>query len=173
MAKNRKRKEEELERLARNIENAQSVVFSHFSQMTVKEQEKLRRECREKGVGFEIAKKTLLSLALARCKVQGALDISGTIGIAFGMQDQIAPSKVIAKYMNEFKGRLVIEGGIMNNALITREEVVELSKLASKDELYARFVSAINAPLSRMARALSGNLVQFVQLLNAIKEAKS
>jgi large subunit ribosomal protein L10 len=51
-------------------------------------------------------------------------------------------------------------------------EVKHLANLPSKQELLAKVVGSIKAPVSGFVGVLSGNLRKFVYALNAIKEAK-
>ncbi len=63
-------------------------------------------------------------------------------------------------------------GGLLGFKNLSQEEVVALSKLPSKEELLAKFVGTINAPVSGFVNVLAGNLRGLVQVLKAVSEVK-
>ena len=63
-------------------------------------------------------------------------------------------------------------GGILENKFINATQVADLAKLPSKQELYAKIVGSINAPVSGFVNALAGNLKNLVYALSAIKDKK-
>jgi len=62
--------------------------------------------------------------------------------------------------------------GILGDKAISKEEVIALAKLPSKEEMLARFVGTINAPVSGFVNALAGNLRNLVQVLKAVSDSK-
>jgi len=63
-------------------------------------------------------------------------------------------------------------GGLLEGKLISKEQVEALSKLPSKQELYAKLVGSLNAPISGFVNVLGGNLRGLVTVLKAISEKK-
>ena len=63
-------------------------------------------------------------------------------------------------------------GGVLERKFLSQQEVVNLSKLPSKDELIAKVVGSIRAPLAGLVNVLQGNIRGLVQVLNQIKESK-
>jgi large subunit ribosomal protein L10 len=53
---------------------------------------------------------------------------------------------------------------------MSADEVMALAKLPSKQELLAKLVGTINAPVSGFVNVLAGNIRGFVQVLKAISE---
>ena len=75
------------------------------------------------------------------------------------------------KKTNEEKVKFL--GGILENKYLKEEEVEELAQIPSKNELYAKIVGSINAPVSGFVNALSGNLKNLVYVLKAVEEKKA
>ncbi|PIV52072.1 50S ribosomal protein L10, partial [Candidatus Falkowbacteria bacterium CG02_land_8_20_14_3_00_36_14] len=69
-------------------------------------------------------------------------------------------------------GKIDFLGGILENKFISAEEVSNLAKLPSKQELYAKIVGSIKSPLRGLVNALSGNFRNLVYVLKAIAESK-
>ena len=63
--------------------------------------------------------------------------------------------------------------GVLENKAMTQEEMVALAKLPGKDELLAKVVGSLKAPVSGLVNVLGGNLRALVYTLQAIKEQKS
>ena len=66
-----------------------------------------------------------------------------------------------------------IFGGVLEEKFMDEAEVMALSKLLSKPELYAKLVGSINAPVSGFVNVLAGTMRGLVNVLSAVKDAKS
>ncbi|MCB9799045.1 50S ribosomal protein L10 [Candidatus Nomurabacteria bacterium] len=173
MAKTRQQKQETAERLQTGIASAKSVVFANYQGLTVSAMEELRSKCREQGIEVLAAKKTLVKRALA----DNGMDVDikafeGSVAAFMGMSDEVAPAKVVNDFAktNEL---VTIFGGVLEGAYIQQEKVKALASLPSKEELYAKIVGSINAPVSGFVNVLAGNLRGLVTALNAIKDQKA
>jgi large subunit ribosomal protein L10 len=56
--------------------------------------------------------------------------------------------------------------------MISGKEVMSLATLPSKDELLAKLVGTINAPISGFVNALAGNLKNLAGVLKAVADKK-
>ncbi len=65
---------------------------------------------------------------------------------------------------------LKILGGFMNNKLMTKEEVEFLAQLPGRDELLAKLVGSIKAPVANFVYALNYNIKGLLYLLTTIKK---
>jgi large subunit ribosomal protein L10 len=166
----RQQKEEIVKELAQKIKDSKAVVFSDFKGLTVSDMTTLRSELREKEIDFKVLKKTLMTIALKDAGIE--MDITkmeGQIAVAVSAGDEVEASKIIAK-MAKVNENLKIAGGILGDKVLSQEEVVALSKLPSKDELLAKLVGTLNAPISGFANVLAGNIRGLVQVLKAVSE---
>jgi len=174
MAKTRQQKETELQYLQEKLKAAKSVIFAGASKLTVSDTEGLRRSLREQGGEVKVAKKRLLALALEKEGMPKAdtANTKGNITLAFGIEDEVSPAKVFANFAKDNEN-LVILGGILEQQYIDATRVKALASLPSRDELIAKTVGTIKAPISGFVNVLAGNLRNFVYVLNAIKETKN
>ena len=173
MAKTRQQKEQALKDLIDKLKKAKSLVFVNFSDLKVKEIEELRKNCRVENVGYLVAKKTLMKRAFK----DAGLDIDPKsfdkeVATVFGFEDEVAPARIIQEFAKEHEA-LVAFGGVLESKFVDQAKVVELSKLPSKDELLAKVVGSIKAPVSGFVNVLAGNLRNLVYVLNAVKESKN
>lgn len=173
MPKTRQQKQEVLDRLATNLEKAKSATLVSFSQLQVGEDRKLRQELHNENIKYEVIKKTLFKKSLAKAGLEG-VDIEkamGNISVAISERDEIAPAKIISRF-SKSNENVSILGGILENKWIDAVKVEALAKLSSKEELIARTVGAIKAPLSGVVNVLAGGLRGLLNVLREIKEAK-
>jgi len=170
MAKTKEQKKKEIEKIADSFKEAKAVVFTSYDGLSVADSQALRNQLRKEDVTYVAGKKTLLKRAMAASEAKDIdLDsFAGSLGLAFGRSDEVAPAKIVAKFA---KGNqhLRIHGGILEGMFITAEKVMELAKLPSRDELLAKTVHTIKAPISGLVNVLSGNLRGLVNVLNALK----
>ncbi|MFH1412549.1 MAG: 50S ribosomal protein L10 [bacterium] len=173
MAKTKKQKKNMLADMADKMNKAKSIVFASFDALGVKDNEDLRKELKQENSEYYVAKKTLFNLALKDAKLENidVKNFSGQLAVIFGYDDEVAPAKIIAKFDKSHPGKIEFMGGILENRFIEPDQVMALSKLPSKQELYANLVRSINVPFS-MVNALAGNFRNLVYVLNAVGESK-
>lgn len=158
--------------LTGKLKEAKGVVFSDFKGLAVKDMSALRRELRAEGISFKVVKKTLMSIALKEAGIEAdVLKMEGQIAVAISPQDEVAAAKILSKFAKTNEN-LKVTGGILEGKMLSIDEVVALSKLPSKQELLAKFVGTINAPVANFVRTLSGNLSGLVRVLKAVADKK-
>lgn len=174
MPKTKGQKKFILDELTDKINRAKSVIFTKFNGLGVKENEELRGKLRAENSEYFVAKKTLMNIAFKDKAIEGldAKNLDGQVAAIFGYNDEVAPAKVVAGFKKDKEGKIEFVGGILENKFIDASQVTELSKLPSKQELYAKIVGSINAPVSGFVNALAGNIRNLVNVLNAVKDKK-
>lgn len=174
MPKTKVQKQEIVRDLTHKAAKAKSVVFAQFGGLTVKENEALRKELKKENSEYCVAKKTLLDLSFKDLKLENlsVKGMEGRIAAIFGYEDEVAPAKILSKFKKDLKEKIEFAGGILENKFLSKEEVTALSQLPSKQELYAKIVGSINAPVSGFVNVLAGNLRGLVTVLKAVSEKK-
>lgn len=173
MPKTRKQKEETLASLTEKFRSMRSVVFANFEKLPVKDIEALRKELKKAGVVYTVAKKTLLRLAFKNAGI--AVDpktIAGNFATVIGVTDEVAPAKILQGFAKDHENLKVL-AGVLEGKLLDAKAVKALAALPGKNELLARLVGSINAPVSGFVNVLAGNLRGLVTVLGAIKDKKS
>lgn len=174
MPKTKEQKRTILKELNDKISKAKSIIFARYNALTVKENEELRAKLRQENNEYYVAKKTLFSLALKDKAIAG-LDIkkfTGQVAAIFGYADEVSPAKIVGQFKKDKEGKIEFIGGILENKYLDISEVTNLATLPGKQELYARIVGSINAPVSGLVNALAGNIRNLVQVLKAASEKK-
>ncbi len=174
MQQTKQQKEVLVQEVAKKIKDSKALVFASYKGVNVKDITGIRKELMKSGSSWQVLKKTLLNIALkdAGIEVNGR-ELPGQIAVAFS-QDEVAAAKVIADFQKANKEvPLNIEGGALGSKSLSVQEVKALAKLPSQDELRAKLVGTLQAPISGFVRALGGNLSGLVQVLKAIEGKKA
>ncbi len=169
MAITREQKEQIVAELTGAFKDAKSVMFADNKGVTVKQSEQLRRTLRENGVQFKVAKRTLIRRAAAEAGFDNIPDeyLDGSIAAAFALEDEVAGAKIIYKLGKEFEA-LPLKGGIMDGEIFGADHAIALAKIPGRDELYAKLVGSLMAPVSGFHGVLYGTMRQFVGTLQAL-----
>ena len=172
MATTRQQKEETLQELKDKFAKAKSVTFGQYSGMTVAQLSGMRRKMRDSGVEFKVAKKTLFKLAAKEQGLEIPDDIiTGTVGAAFSYEDSVAGPRIIKKMGKEVEA-LKLMGGIMEGQVLSISQMKEIADLPSKEELLAKFVGLLRAPLQNFYGVLRSPLASFLRGVQAYAEKK-
>lgn len=171
MAITRQAKEETLAQLSDKLQRTKGLIFTHYQGLTVKEVTELRKTLRSSDVELVVAKKTLLRKAMTSAGFDAAVvdQLEGSVAMAFGYSDEIAPAKVLQAFAKTHPS-VQLMGGMVGGQFMDAKQAVALSKLPGRDELRAKLVWVIGSPLSGLVNVTAGTLRSFINVLNAIKE---
>ena len=159
-------KQELVSELHQTISEANLVVITKQSGLTVAEVSDLRRKMRAAGAGFKVAKNRLAQLALKGTKHE-SLDalLKGPTAIAYSA-DPIAAAKVAVTYANS-NDKLTIVGGSMGTNLIDAAGVKALATLPSLDELRSKLIALLQTPATRVATVVQAPAGQLARVFGA------
>ena len=155
------------------IDKAQVAVVSEYTGLSVEEITKLRRELQKEGGDYMVTKNTLAKIAIKGTPYEVLAEtLKGPIAIAFGFTDQVAPAKVLSKFIKDTKKGEIIAAA-MDGQLMSAEEAKALANLPSRDELYAKMLGCINSPASGIANSVNAVMSSLVRAVAAVRDQKS
>jgi large subunit ribosomal protein L10 len=162
----RTEKEELVSSMRSLFQEAESVVVTHYSGMTVAQMTDLRGRMRVAGANFKVTKNRLTRLALEGTRFKGLGDLfTGTTAIAYS-KDPVAAAKVAVTYARE-NDKLVIVGGALGEKTLDVEGVKALATLPSLDEVRAKFIALLQTPATRIAGVLQAPAGQLARVVKA------
>jgi large subunit ribosomal protein L10 len=173
MPKTRLQKEATVTQLSDDLKRMKGLVFADFQGLNALEVEELRTKCIKAGMRYTVAKKTLLKLALKNA----GLDIDpklvlGSLATVLNFEDEVTAAKTVADFAKTHEAMKIL-GGVLESKLVDAKTVVALAKLPSRNELIAKALGSIKAPISGFVNVLAGNLRGLVQVLNQIEKSKA
>jgi large subunit ribosomal protein L10 len=152
-----------------------AAVFLDFKGMTVEHVTQLRAEFRKAGVDYKVCKNTLVKHALKEASFKAKLDdaLAGMTGIAWSYEDPSAAAKVVKAFRKEPAGeKLQIKAGLVEGSILDAKAVEEqLATMPGKNELRAKLLATLQAPLQSFVALLAAPSQNFVYVLSA-KERK-
>lgn len=173
MTKSRQRQinEKIVAEIKEKFEESTAVVLTDYRGLNVAQVTELRAKLREADVEYKVLKNTLTKLAAHQVGLE-ALDeyLTGPTAIAFS-KDPVAPAKILSEFAKENKA-LEIKAGVLEGKVISLEEVKDLAALPSREELLAKVVGGMQAPLYGLAAVLNGCLRNLVYVLDAVRQQK-
>jgi large subunit ribosomal protein L10 len=158
--------------LTEKLKTGKVMIFSDFTGTTVGGMKELRDELRKTGATYKVTKKKLIDIAFKDAGIEAdSVGLEGQIGLAIGQEDEVSAAKVLGQFSKKNKNFKILRG-VLDNKIISDKEVIALASLPSREQLLAKFVGTINAPVSGFVNVLAGNLRNFVGVLKAIAETK-
>lgn len=159
-------KEALVSQLHQSLQAAGLVVVTRQTGMTVAETTRLRRQMREAGASFKVAKNRLARLALKGTKFEALGEqLIGPTGIAYST-DPVAAAKVAVKFAKT-NDKLSVLAGSLPGQVLTASAVEALSKLPSLDELRGTLIGLLQAPATKVAGVVQAPASQLARVLSA------
>ena len=173
MSANKDAKVQLVQDIKEKIQNAKSVVLVKFSGLTVAEDTELRREFRKNNVEYKVLKNTLVKRAFNDLGVTDFDDdLNGPTSVAFGA-DETAASKVIVEAAKKYQDKVSVKSAYVDGGKVDVKGVQELAAMPSKEELIAKMLGSMQAPLTNFVGVLTAMPRGLVVALNAIAEQKA
>jgi large subunit ribosomal protein L10 len=168
---NLEEKKEVVAEISARIAKAQAIVLAEYRGLPVENVTQLRAQARASGVYLRVLKNTL-----ARRAVQGTpfekLAEKMVGPLAYGISDDpVAAAKVLHAYAKT-NDKLVIKAGAMPGHVMTAKEVGSLATLPSRDELLAKLLGTMQAPVAKFVQTLNQVPGKFVRTLAAVRDQK-
>lgn len=163
---NRQEKHQWIEDFRSSCNNSSIMIVVHYKGLNVKDITKLRAKVRECGANFKVTKNSLAKLAIEEgnfSKLSSSL--VGPTAIAHS-NDPVAAAKVIAEFSKE-NDKLVLVSAIFNQVILSSDQVKELAKLPSLDELRSKIISLLMAPATKIAVVTKEPAAQLARVFNA------
>ena len=172
MNKQRMAKEQSVQDITEKLQKSVTAVITDYRGLNVAQATKLRNELRGANIEYKVLKNTLTKIAAKNVGLEG-LDqyLEGPTAIAFGIEDPVAPAKILSKFAKDNKD-LEIKGGILEGKVVSLDQIKALADLPSREELLAQVLRGIQSPLTGMANVLAGPLRNMANVLEAVRKEK-
>ncbi len=163
----------EVEAIVGYLQSAQSTVLADYHGITVAQMTDFRAKCRESNVVCRVVKNRLAKIAADQIDLPELKEhLTGPIALIMGPESQVDPAKLVMDFAKEVEA-LEVKGGFMDGAYMTPDQVIALSKIPSRDELYAKMMGSINSPLTGIVGVTNGVMSALTRAVNAVAEQKA
>ena len=153
------------------VAQASAIVVAEYRGLDVAAATRLRRQARSQGVQLRVLKNTLARRAVNGTAFAGLSDrLVGPLVYGMG-PDPVAVAKVLSNFAKE-NDKLVVKAGALHNFVMDEAAVKALATMPSREELLAKLMATMQAPISQLVRTLNEVPARLVRTLAAIKAAK-
>lgn len=171
MGLNLEEKQAVVAEIGAEVARAQAIVVAEYRGLEVGAMTDLRKQARNSGVYLRVLKNTLARRAVAETPFAGLAD--KMVGpLAYGISSD--PVKV-AKVLHEFaksNDKFVIKAGALANQVMSAKDVASLASMPSREELIAKLLGTMQAPVAAFVRTLNEVPGKFVRTLAAVRDQK-
>lgn len=158
--------------MAEKLAGCQAAFLADYRGLAVEQVNQLRGELRKVGVEYRVIKNTLLRLAAKGTETECLAEyLQGPNAIALAEGDPVGPAKVLTEFAKTNKA-FELRAAQLNGKLLTLEDVQALAELPSKEELLAKMLGSLNAPVTNFVGVLAAVPRSLVQVLAAVQKQK-
>lgn len=133
----------------------------------------LRATLHDQGARLTIVKNSIVRIAFKNLGLPDGMDglVDGQVGVATGTDEPTTLAKTLADWNKKNKG-IEIRGALVEQNVIGAQEVADLAKLPSREQLLGMLASTLNAPASNFVSVLAGTIRGLCTALSAIGEER-
>ena len=169
---NRDEKVSKVSALNETFSKAKFAVVTDYRGLKVTEFEKLRRELKKNDAHIQVAKNSLLKLAVKDTDYEVLSEyFTGTTAVTVSFEEPVASAKALSDFAKDYKA-LVIRSAVLDGSVLSADDVKALSMLPSKPELQAKLLGTMAAVPTGLVQVLSGVPRSFLNVLQAINDQK-
>lgn len=165
-------KVEAVDALKEEFKDVNDYIFTNYRGMTVSQITELRGKLRENDAVYKVVKNRFAKIALSQME-QPAVDqhLTGPTAVALAKGESGPVAKALFELAKDFP--LEIKGGIINGDVYDAAEVEAYSKLPTRDELIAKLMGTMKAPVQNVVYALDAIPTKLVRTLQAVADQKN
>ena len=157
--------------VAAKVAAAQTIIVAEYRGLEVGDMTQLRVQARKSGVYLRVLKNTLARRAVADTPFAGLTEhMAGPL--VYGIStDPVAAAKVLNEFAKANE-KFVIKAGAMANYVMSAKDVKSLASMPSREELLAKVLGTMQAPIATFVRTLNEVPGRFVRTLAAVRDQK-
>lgn len=167
---NREQKAEAIAEIATEIQESSAVYAVDYRGISVPQAAELREKLRVVDTRFRVVKNTLTERAADQAGAETLKPfLEGPTALAFVRGDAAAAAKAIADY-GRATDLLPFKGGLLDGETLDPDQIRSISRLPTRDVLYAQLVGVVASPITGLVRTLNALISGLAIQLGAIQE---
>jgi large subunit ribosomal protein L10 len=168
MALTRNQKQELIADYEQGLALAPHAFLVSFQGMSVPQVTDLRSRIRARGGRYQVVKNTLALRAIGgKDLAQLEEQFQGPTAVAYTAEDVVGLAKTLTEFRKEVPV-VELKGGLVDGKPISPQEVEDLARMPSRDELIAKLLFLLQSPITRLARGLAAIPRQLVVVLDQV-----
>ncbi len=156
-----------VEDLQSKLRGTPFVLVTDYTGLKVGQFTELRNRLADAGAECRVVKNTFLRRAAKEIGLPDfGAELKGQTAVVIGEEDVVAAAKVLKTFAAEFQ-KPVVRTGILDQAVVTAEQIAALADLPSRETLLATFLGVLQAPASKLVRTLNEPAAALARVLQA------
>jgi large subunit ribosomal protein L10 len=143
------------------------LIVTEYTGMDVIQFSELRQRLAGTGARCKVVKNSFLKRAASDIGYPDlGENLTGQTAIVTGENDVCATAKVLKNFYAEFQ-KPSVKVGVLDRAILSKDEIQALADLPAKDVLQAQFLGVLQAPLQKLLRTLNEPGASLARVLQA------
>ncbi|MDD4052268.1 MAG: 50S ribosomal protein L10 [candidate division Zixibacteria bacterium] len=161
--------------LKERFSSARNIFITDYAGLNVEQITKLRKNLRENGVSYIVAKNTLLRIA---AREAGYADLekylTGPVAVAFSATEPNVPAKILfdAYKENKEKSKPEIRAFYIDRQPFAGANAERIAKMPPREILLSQLVAAVQAPIAGLIGTLDSIVRELIGTIDAMAAKK-
>lgn len=159
-----------LEEVGGHLSKSDFVFLADYNTVNVEEVGELREKLADESAEFHVVKNSILNLVARERKLPDLKEwLAGQTAIVVGGDNPSGVAKVLRKF-SEDKKKLGLKVGVLGDRVLSKDEIIELSKLPSLEALKAQLLGLFQTPARNLLMVCNGVPTGLLNVLKAKEE---
>lgn len=174
MALTKAEKTAQLQVLKEKMQKSSSIIFTHYTGLTVLEVSDLRQKLRDNKAEMKVAKKTLMRLAAEELQLPALQDdlMDGPVACIFSYEDPMAGAQTTFTYAKTHP-KVELIGGMFDGKILTKSQAMAFATMPNRQQLLGIFAGMLQSPLRSFASMCNAPLTGFARAISELSKQKS
>ncbi len=151
---------------------AVSVVVAYYRGLSVTDMTDLRAKARNSGVYLRVVRNTLARRAIEGTDFECIKDeLLGPVVLAFSQEEPSAAARLVRDFAKEHQ-QLEVRALSIGGSLLQAAQLDAVATLPTYDEAISKLMSAMQAPMTKLAQTLSAVPSKLVRTVVAVNDQK-
>jgi len=154
------------------VESSKDLIFTNYRGLNIKQMSELRNQLRAQKAEYRVIKNNFTKIALRELgyPFEEAFLVDPT-ALALVKKDVSPVVKILMAFVKD--SPLKVKGAMIEGRVFGPIQVEAISRLPSREHLYAQIMGSLKAPISRLVYALNEVPTRVVRALKAMADAKA
>ena len=162
-----------VEEVNRHLDKSSYVYLTNYERVTISEIAELREGLSEHNAEFHVVKNNIFSVAAAARNLPDIGEyLTGQTAIIVGGDNPSGVAKVVSEFFKK-KEKVDFKAGILDEKVLTKDEVIALSKLPGIESMRAQLLGLFVQPATGFVRVINAVPQGLVNVLQAKVRAES
>ena len=132
------------------IENSKAFVVASYQGIEANSTADFRKAIVDTGGDVKVIGKRIFLRAAKEAKIEFSREeLEGHIALVFACEDPIQTTKALCDFQKAQKNKVAIHGGFFDQKKTSKDDILEISKLPSMDQMRAEIIGLLTAPMTQ------------------------